>query len=286
MKTLVTCAVLACVCCLSQNTAEVQPQTQMMVMKTTAEAAAAGAAMTGPVTYFSFELGEHGGPVKNAPFSADVTNDHVQTLADGNHIRTSNPGKIFRDSAGRTRRETMLNLVGPWSTAGEKQTHVLINDPVAGVAYDLDEEQKTARKLPPAQFKVPTGGGIGLSMGPQDVVRLKQKLAAESGSGNARTEDLGTQNIEGVPAHGTRTTITIPAGAMGNEAPIQTASERWYSPDLQTVVLATVHDPRMGDSTYKLTNIVLAEPAESLFEVPAGFQVVEPKNFFYKTPTK
>jgi hypothetical protein len=36
-----------------------------------------------------------------------------------------------------------------------------------------------------------------------------------------RTENLGTQNIEGVEAEGTRTVTTIPADAIGNERPIE-----------------------------------------------------------------
>jgi hypothetical protein len=280
MKTLFVCFVTG-LACVAQNPSETQ--TRMMVMKSGAEAAAAGRAA--PVSYFDFEMSENGAPVKNAPFSADVTNEHVQTLPDGNHIRSTNTGKIYRDAAGRTRRETTLNLVGPWSTQGEKQTHALINDPVGGVAFDLDLEQKTARKLPRPNMKITTDGGIGLSMGPQDLARLKQKLAAERNSGNARTEDLGVQMVEGVPAHGTRTTLTIPVGAMGNEAPIQTVSERWYSSELETVVLSTVKDPRMGDSTYQLTNLVRGDQPQSLFEPPADYRTLDSDVFFFNKRT-
>ena len=34
---------------------------------------------------------------------------------------------------------------------------------------------------------------------------------------NAKTESLGKQNIGGVEAEGTKTTVTIPAGEIGNE---------------------------------------------------------------------
>ncbi|MFL6228916.1 MAG: energy transducer TonB [Pyrinomonadaceae bacterium] len=88
-------------------------------------------------------------------------------------------------------------------------------------------------------------------------------------------ESLGTQSVEGVMAEGTRTTVTIPAGAMGNERPILIVSERWYSPELQTVVMTKHSDPRFGETTYRLTNISRSEPASSLFEVPAGYTVTE-----------
>ena len=91
--------------------------------------------------------------------------------------------------------------------------------------------------------------------------------------GESRTENLGKQTIEGVVAEGTRTTTTIPAGQIGNERPIEIVSERWYSPDLQTIVLSKHRDPRMGESTYKLTNIRRTEPDKSLFEVPASYTI-------------
>jgi hypothetical protein len=34
-------------------------------------------------------------------------------------------------------------------------------------------------------------------------------------------------------------------------------------------------DPRTGDTTYRLTNIVRAEPDPALFQVPPGFTVRE-----------
>lgn len=88
-------------------------------------------------------------------------------------------------------------------------------------------------------------------------------------------ESLGKQTIEGVETEGTRTTITFPAGVMGNERPINIVSERWYSPELQTVVLSKNSDPRFGETTYRLTNINRSEPARTLFEVPTDYTVKE-----------
>jgi hypothetical protein len=88
-----------------------------------------------------------------------------------------------------------------------------------------------------------------------------------------KTESLGKQVIEGVEAEGTRTSLTISAGEIGNELPIQIVAERWYSPELQQVVLSKQSDPRFGETTYRLTNISRAEPSRSLFEVPADYTV-------------
>src|SRR5215212_1629334 len=96
---------------------------------------------------------------------------------------------------------------------------------------------------------------------------------------NEVKEPLGKQTIEGIEAEGTRTTITIPAGEIGNERAIEIVSERWYSPELQLVVMTRHIDPRSGETTYKLTNINRGEPAKSLFEVPAGYTVKEGAHF-------
>jgi hypothetical protein len=95
------------------------------------------------------------------------------------------------------------------------------------------------------------------------------------GPGNSVTEKLGTQIIEGVAAEGTRTTMTIPAGEIGNERPLSIVSERWYSPELKTVVMTRHSDPRMGESVFRLTNISREEPQKGLFEVPSDYTVKE-----------
>ncbi len=114
-------------------------------------------------------------------------------------------------------------------------------------------------------FKIQTEEGAGA------VYMFRRQGSNE----NAVKEDLGKQTIEGVEAQGTRVTITIPAGEIGNERPIEIVSERWYSPELQVDVMTRHNDPRTGENTYRLTNINRTEPAKSLFEVPADYTVTE-----------
>jgi hypothetical protein len=89
-----------------------------------------------------------------------------------------------------------------------------------------------------------------------------------------KTEELGTRSIEGIDADGTRRVTTIPADAIGNERPIEIVYERWYSKELQMVVMSKHSDPRFGEQTYTLKNVVRAEPDPSLFNVPQGFKVI------------
>lgn len=123
---------------------------------------------------------------------------------------------------------------------------------------------EAARVPPPAveHFSMRNEAGVGGTF----VFRNKA-------SGNEVKEQLGKQMIEGVEAEGTRTTVTIPAGQIGNERPIEIVSERWYSPELQLVVMTRHSDPRFGETTYKLTNINRTEPAKTLFEVPSDYTI-------------
>jgi hypothetical protein len=89
----------------------------------------------------------------------------------------------------------------------------------------------------------------------------------------AKTEKLEARSFDGVMAEGSRTTTTIPAGDIGNEMPIQIVDERWYSQELQVVVMTRHSDPRYGETSYRLTNITRTEPAATLFQVPSDYAV-------------
>jgi hypothetical protein len=111
-------------------------------------------------------------------------------------------------------------------------------------------------------------GRAGVAMPDVRVTRVEGARAAAP-----RTESLGSRDVEGVRAEGTRTTVTIEAGAVGNLAPIEIVSERWFSPELRTVVFSRRSDPRFGETTYRLENIVRGEPSPELFRVPADYKV-------------
>jgi hypothetical protein len=293
-------------------------------------------AYAGPqIEFISHEFNFDGKLVKDAPYSADAVTETIQTLGDGNRIVRNSSSQIYRDSAGRTRREQAMKVVGPWAVSGEAPVMITINDPVSGVYYNLNSSSKTAHKMTAfrigdmsedskagaelrakmkdkLKMRVANGAEAGVSTGVVNEVVIKggastaDLTVTRSGMGagaapgavvsavaagvpmtvgggvmawtseaEANQESLGTQSIEGVMAEGTRVTLTIPAGKIGNDRPIVTVNERWYSPELQTVVLTKNSDPRMGETTYRLTNINRSEPDPSLFQVPADYTVDE-----------
>jgi hypothetical protein len=215
------------------------------------------------------EPGMPGRIVKNAPFAGDLVTETAQTLSDGNHIRQSTTAHLVRDSEGRTRREQSLNGLGALGAPAENVQAVFISDPVAGVSYALNPSNRTVSKL--AEPGRGRGGRNGKQPPPPDGARWGRG----ANSADSKTESLGRQTIEGVPADGTRITQTIAAGAMGNELPIQMVTERWYSPDLHMDVLTRRSDPRYGETVTRLTNISRAEPNHALFEPPADYKTVD-----------
>jgi len=92
---------------------------------------------------------------------------------------------------------------------------------------------------------------------------------------NTNKEELGKQAIEGVECEGARLITTIPAGAVGNERPIEMVNETWYSPELKMTILSKRNDPRFGESTYRVTNISRSEPDAQLFQVPSEYTIKE-----------
>jgi hypothetical protein len=251
--------------------------------------------------------------VKGAPYSAQALTETTQTLGDGNRIVNKSTSSVYRDSEGRTRREQTIRALGPFATAGEPPQMIFISDPVAGVNYSLDAHTHVAHKMPLTRFEIksapssrvldgPSSGPIGpplperAGMQPDAAIEKRRTEGmflrsvpppppgTEGGivmewHGNneekGNTESLGKQIVEGIEAEGTKNTLTIPAGEMGNERPIEVVSERWYSPELQTLVMSRHSDPRFGQTVYRLTNINRNEPAPSLFEVPFDYTVRE-----------
>lgn len=250
-----------------------------------------------PVVMMGVKGAVMGPTVKGAPYSALETMENTQTLADGTHINRTTQTMVYRDSAGRMRRETPDSIT--------------IWDPVANVSYALDPKTQTAMKLPLGLGAVtkmanalrgsngqemrfvyrsatlaPPDTPLPLPMpppGPQagaqggDAVFLSTGampgLAAMQVKLTPKSESLGQQLIESVNAEGTRMTSTIDVGQIGNDRPIQIVDERWYSHDIEAAVKWTHSDPRTGQESLQLTGISRTEPSPDLFQVPANYQI-------------
>jgi hypothetical protein len=242
-----------------------------------------GSGMLGPgARFIGAQPGMPGRTVKNAAYSADVITETTQALADGNRITRKISSKIYRDSEGRTRREQSLDSVNSLAAGSNLPQVIFISDPVAGTDFALNPADRTATSS--RRPRPMTGANAEGRRGPDPRTVGGQSGTAGAGRAQARsrandpnvkTEQLGRQLIEGVPADGTRTTLTIPAGQIGNEHAMQIITETWYSPELQTTVLSKRSDPRSGETVFRLANVSRAEPPRTLFDVPVDYKVSE-----------
>jgi len=233
------------------------------------------------------------GIVKNAPFSADMVFENIQTLNDGNRIVNRSSTLMYRDSQGRIRSEHSFKPFVQPGVANVERKSISIFDPVSGISYTLDTQTHTAHKFTTVQpandlgaaavqaarlRRAETGGGpqgkpaINAACGFSSYLPPGAPCNSES---SGKHESLGKQMIDGVEAEGMRVTHTIPAGAMGNERPIEIFQERWHSQELQMDVMTKWFDPRAGETTHRLTNLNRSEPDASLFQPPSDYTVRE-----------
>ncbi len=204
--------------------------------------------------------------LKDKPYEAEAVTEMVQVLGDSNRITRRSVSKQYRDQNGRTRREE----AGPPNSPA---TFIFISDPVAKVDYVIDSSAKTVRRISRSEGTAAGGGAGTIAMRStvmMDRLPLKMIAAAQSDS---KKEDLGKRTIESLECTGTRTTMTIAAGQIGNELPIITTTESWYSPEIEAVVQSTTTDPRFGNTTYNLRGVQRGNLPLSLFEQPADYAV-------------
>jgi hypothetical protein len=201
--------------------------------------------------FISSEMSYSGKVVKRVPYSAETLTENTQILNNGTRLTRRTTGMVYRDDEGRTRREMSASIAGPFATSGDTQHLIFINDPVAGVSSTIMPDSDTALTKPlPA---------------PSNDEPPEMEVSSDGG----RTESLGKEVIEGFVAEGTRTTILIPPGRIGNDKAIEIVHERWYSPELQAILLSKHSDPRWGETVYRLRNINRGAPDSSLFSLPA-----------------
>jgi hypothetical protein len=213
--------------------------------------------------------------VKGSPYSAQAITEFTQTLADGNRIHHTTTAAVARDSEGRSRREESIGSIGALAGSGEAPKTVFIHDPVAGSSYILEPDRLTARQTHEAKnFTFAPGSPKAKAL----QVEVGGPLVHSSSRGHeaqVKTEDLGVQVMEGLSVQGKRITRTVPAGQAGNDRPLETVTETWYSQELQTMVMSKTTDPRSGQTVYHLTNVSRAEPDPALFQVPADYKVTQ-----------
>jgi hypothetical protein len=197
------------------------------------------------------------------PYTAEYKITHVQTLTDGTTITRETTEVKALDSQGRRMTATTM-------TSGDRApaTHVMVYDPVARAQTIWRAPGKIAHV-----FKMSTPGAERTCA--RD---MRDDVSVVSGPKSKMTsENLGTESIQGVEARGRRYTTTIPAGAMGNDAPLVSTSEMWtaLAGGLNGLLVRDIRDdPRSGKTTRELTSLSQSEPDPATFQPPEGYEIV------------
>jgi len=240
------------------------------------------------------------GITKQAPFTADESGETVKLMPDGNRIVENWTGKIARNSQGHINRNitsgsagsarpmivgAAMGQMGPtevFAVGGVESRAVLASrlevERVASQGGAIAVSPASLANLKaytisgePAQGTILTlrdssAPATVRSVEGQEIVTVAAAAKrVEEGRTQTRKESLGTRDFSGVQAEGTRVVTTIPAGTVGNERDIEITSEIWFAKELGVVVYSKKMDPRSGETTYQMTNIVRAEPDASLF---------------------
>jgi hypothetical protein len=197
------------------------------------------------------------------PYTAEYKITHVQTLTDGTTITRETTEVKALDSQGR-------RMIATTITSGDRApaTHVMVYDPVARAQTIWRAPGKIAHV-----FKMSTPGAERTCA--RD---MRDDVSVVSGPKSKMTsENLGTESIQGVEARGRRYTTTIPAGAMGNDAPLVSTSEMWtaLAGGLNGLLVRDIRDdPRSGKTTRELTSLSQSEPDPATFQPPEGYEIV------------
>jgi hypothetical protein len=199
-----------------------------------------------------------------APYTAEYTITKIKTLANGTTITEESSEKVAVDAQGRRMSANTMHLP-------EQQTPVTfydIFDPVARTSTNWTSQRKrvTVTSMPEPGQRQACGTSGNVEVPHSDIPRERPV-----------TEQLGTATIQGMEAQGKLITRTIPAGADGNDAPLAITIESWrpIALNLRDLTLREIiDDPRSGKRTRELTNFVQSDPDPSVFEPPAGYEVV------------
>ncbi len=196
-------------------------------------------------------------PVGGKPFSGRDHIEWMRTLEDGIVVTTELYAFLARDSQGRIYREH-VSFVPVRSNQPMRRREIDLLDPVAHTRTvcimakrhcAITSYHASTKFVPP-----PTG-------------------LQDNGTRYLTRETLGSDEIDGLSVLGSRETMTIGAGAIGNSQPLVTTKEYWYSPDLEINLLTTRKDPREGLQIIHVIDLSRAEPDASIFQVPANFIV-------------
>jgi len=217
------------------------------------------------------------GIVANNPFHAEVTRTTTGHIDMEATLRLNYPEWVARDSQGRIRTERIAGEfkrdTGP-DAGSEVEAHIImICDPVAQTMTQIDTATLTA-KIIHSRPSAPRSTGL------QSIASrsfCSSRLPSTRAGAHLQVEDLGTQIIGGIEAHGQRLTLPMLGATSGEESPNgESTSELWCSDSLSALVLRITGNTKSGvKSTVAMQKIERTEPDPALFQIPSNYAITE-----------
>lgn len=229
-----------------------------------------------------------GGSAAVAPYTAYQTITRHQKTSDGLPLDTVTIDERARDRQGRTYQKTERELRNGDQTT--RSYSFFVEDPVKLRTLSWNSNGKTVtvghwpywkgrkgcwadehglsqvsfaadddfHKIPasPADGKVETIGSIADPSGK----RIKARFTLEN---------LGSREIRGLAAYGTRSTVT----PLEDDGWSTWTTEIWKSSEFDLKLLEVVSGPEFGLRRLELTDLQRGDPDPSLFDPPQGYKV-------------
>lgn len=202
-------------------------------------------------------------PIAHAPFSLTLATEWTRPLNNGGTYTLVNRRPIKRDGAGRIYQERWL-LTPKGSGIPSRMNVIQIADPNAHTLYQCNAFQHVCELLT-------YSGSANVRYQPS----LFKSGPLADGKGSRTHEDLGGSERAGVPVHGYRDTTTLNPGVMGNDLPMTTMREFYYSAELGINLSSVLDAPQVGREMFTVEELSTSDPDPSFFQPPEGYTVVD-----------
>ncbi len=200
-------------------------------------------------------------PVPNAPFSGTVEILSKEILPDGSVYTRRTVNHIARNSAGVIYNERR-RLVPPAFQGEPFLLSAHIYDPQTRLNTFFDPRTRVARQSIHSPPLPPANSTPAASVAPPNARKVS-------------TEDLGNESIAGLPLHGTRKVLTVPAALSGTGREVTITDDYWYSEDLKVYLVVKHNDPRTGEQFVGIIKVERCEPDPATFQIPSGYKIVD-----------
>jgi hypothetical protein len=223
-------------------------------------------AVVTPVAFAGMDRAIYISPIPDSPLTAIVEVDQTTIERDGTRVTVKFIETIARDSHGRIYRDAWRR-----DAAGKPMiVTVDLYDPATATYTIVDPLFKTywAGRLD----RQPAIMGDGFFYDPRDDGTPKSQFQ--------HGEDLGLQDLDGLPVHHVREIDPVTDSAEKKVV----KREYWYSDDLRMNLASRLNDPQAEIQTMTVTQLARKEPDAAIYKTPPGYRRVDTLSQLHTSP--